>query len=194
MPKKLIKPDLHGQSFSNFMDEFVDESDRAAVILGAAKIEFLLGQILDKYFTPCLANTDDLLEGDAPLGTFSAKIKICHRLGLLDDVFIKLLNIFIKLRNGFAHEVTTSSLSNGAARDRVISMTDPFTESPFYQSLLHKIASVMDREINDTGVAFRTVLAVFHMELMSIHESIEPISRQFSVGIVESCKTAKAPK
>ena len=41
--------DLRKAAFSAFMDEFVAESDRAAVVLGAA-IEALLCSVLDRYF------------------------------------------------------------------------------------------------------------------------------------------------
>lgn len=194
MTKPLKKPTPRGATFGSFMDEFVNESDRAAVILGAAMVENLLGQILDKYLIPCTGTSDDLLEGDAPLATFSAKIKACHRLGLLDDQFIKLLNTFRRLRNGFAHEVTTGSLADGAARDRVAALAEPFIDARMFRSLANKIAEVSKRDVNDPGVIFRAVLAVFHLELASIHEAITPLKRAFSRNVVESCMLGVPPE
>jgi len=49
--------------YMKFMNEFKDESDRAAVILGAAKLDTLLYQILDRHFLPSLSASDELLEG-----------------------------------------------------------------------------------------------------------------------------------
>jgi hypothetical protein len=167
------------------MQEFVAESDRAAVILGAAKIDAVLGQILDKYLLPSPSASDDLLEGDSPLGTFSARIKACHRLGLLDDQFAKLLNTFRRLRNGFAHEVTTGTLSSGSARDRVLAMAEPFVGQKFYAAILQKVARDLERDIDDPGAIFRTVLALFLLELDDIYEDLVPAKRLFTEGIVD---------
>ena len=186
-------PAHHASAFNVFMQEFVGESDRAAVILGASKVEYLLGEILDKYLLPNPASTDDLLEGDAPIGTFSAKIKLCHRLGIIDDHFAKLLNTFRRLRNGFAHEVTSSSLSTGAARDRVASLAEAFSGTEFFQSLLEKIAGDMKREVADHGAIFRAVLALFHIQLVGIHNALTPVQRQANSTIVDFCKTTKPP-
>lgn len=193
MAKQGKKKDIHERSFSLFMDEFVTESDRAAVILGAAKIEALLGQILDKHLLPSPSTSDDLLEGDAPLATFSSKIKICHRLGIIDTHFCKLLNTFRRLRNGFAHEVTHSTLDASAARDRVLSLAEPFTNSEFFQSLLATVAAKMDRLDTDPGVVFRSVLALFHIHLASILRHIETITPHNEEGIIDIANDLKAP-
>jgi hypothetical protein len=68
--------------FKKFVDEFKGESDRAAVILGAAKLDLLLYQIIQQYLLPITGSKDELLDGDSPLGTFSAKILLANRLGL----------------------------------------------------------------------------------------------------------------
>jgi len=192
--KQLKKPDLHQASFGSFMKEFVGESDRAAVILGAAMVERLLGQILEKHLLPSTGTTDELLEGDTPLATFSAKIKACHRLGILDDRFISLLNTFRRLRNNFAHETGANTLSGGAARDRVAALAEPFINSRMYQSLAGKIAEVTKHEVSDSGVTFRAVLAIFHLELGHVLEAIEPLQPSYTRGIVESCLVAVPPE
>lgn len=56
-PSSWIKP------FREFVTEFSGESDRAAVILGAAKLDYLLYQILQKYLIPNASGRDELLEG-----------------------------------------------------------------------------------------------------------------------------------
>jgi hypothetical protein len=50
-------------------------------------------------------DADELLEQDGPLGTFSARIKLCRRLGLIDgSLYIALERLRI-LRNLSAHSV-----------------------------------------------------------------------------------------
>jgi hypothetical protein len=186
-------PPHHTAAFGSFMEEFVGESDRAAVILGAAKVEHLLGEILDKFLLPTPAANDDLLEGDAPIGTFSAKIKLCHRLGIIDDQFAKSLNVFRRLRNGFAHEVTSNTLTAGAARDRVSALAEPFAGGDMFQAFLAKVATQMNRPPSDHGAIFRAVLALFHVHLMALQHGLVPIERQ-SMQSIKALAMAKAPQ
>lgn len=194
MKKQLNKLNPLQGTFQSFMGEFVTESDRAAVILGAAKVEFQLGQILEKYLLPSTSSSDDLLEGDSPLATFSAKIKICHRLGLIDNNFVRLLNIFRKLRNGFAHEVTSNSLSSGSARDRVFSMAEQFHDKKFYISLLNKISEVMNKDASDPSVVFRATLGVSLLHLNELHIQLTTITPKKLNGIIEFCTNSIPPE
>src|SRR2546422_8611501 len=100
------EPDLDWDAFAKFVDEFKGESDRAAVILGAAKLDATLGQILDRHLRPSLSSSDELLDGDSPLSTFSARIAVCYRLGLISSEFAKTLHQVRKIRNSFAHELS----------------------------------------------------------------------------------------
>lgn len=50
------------QQFISFIKEFLEESDRAAVVLGAAKIDILLHQILKKVLLPSPRGDDELLD------------------------------------------------------------------------------------------------------------------------------------
>lgn len=188
---KREEKDNHGLAFANFMTEFVNESDRAAVILGAAIIETLLGNIIEKYLLPCTSSTDDLLEGDAPLSTFSSRIKMCHRLGLIDDLLAKLLHAFRKLRNGFAHEIANSSLKEGSARDRVCSIAEHFSNVQAFKSACHIVAEQTGRETIDPGVKFRAVLAIFYSELTSCYKNLSPIKTKLSNSFLDNWKDSE---
>jgi hypothetical protein len=61
-----------------FLIEYRKESDRAAVIVGAAALDNLLHQILQAFLRPNTGARDELLDGDSPLGTFSARIMVSH--------------------------------------------------------------------------------------------------------------------
>ncbi len=128
-------------AFNAFLEDFKRESDRAAVIVGAAKCDLLLLQLLQKVLLPATGNRDELLEGEAPLGTFSARIQMAHRLGLIDDQYARALNILRRLRNGFAHEPTSSQLSARSHRDRVKELSAPFTPSKNYATELARIGT-----------------------------------------------------
>ena len=163
-------------AYNDFMIEFVGESDRAAVILGAAKIEALLGALLNRHLLPCPGSHDDLLEGDSPLATFSSRIRICNRLGIIDPQFAKPLHVFRRLRNSFAHEINHLDLTVGRARHRVVALSEPFAKTKFFQRMLGGVAKQMNRSEEDTGVVFRAVLGIFCLELESIRGAIEPVA------------------
>jgi DNA-binding MltR family transcriptional regulator len=101
-------PDVNA-SFDVFADDLLAErAARPIVIIGASKIDDLLVEILRKYLLPKNAKekeADELLENDAPLSTFSSRIKMCRRLGLIDRSTCAVLEKLRKLRNLSAHEI-----------------------------------------------------------------------------------------
>lgn len=119
-------------SFQAFVAEFKEESDRAAVVLGAAKLDSLLAQILDRFLLPSLSSNDELLEGDSPLATFSSRINVCYRLGLITSDFAKSLHLVRRIRNAFAHETSGCSLTTGSHSDRLKSLLLPLRHLPFF--------------------------------------------------------------
>jgi hypothetical protein len=75
----------HGwKVYKTFVEEFRSESDRAAVILGVAKLDVVMYQIIQQALLPSASSNDELLDGDTPLSTFSAKINFLYRLGIID--------------------------------------------------------------------------------------------------------------
>src|SRR5688572_11732866 len=101
------------REFKAVFDEFVNESERAMVVLTASRIEYLLMQILQKI---CIANTsrsDEFFENQGPASTFSNRIMLLYRFGILDREFTNALHQIRRIRNAFAHEHTTCSLDSG---------------------------------------------------------------------------------
>lgn len=148
-------------AFYEFVDEFKNESDRAAVILGAAQLDLHLYELLSLVLRPCTSRSDDLLDGDGPLGTFSSRITLAHRLGLIDDEFCRALNLIRRIRNAFAHELTGTSLDSGAHRDRVRELTAPFRSSDAFEYILGQFFE----EDPGPGAGFRAVVALASIRL-----------------------------
>lgn len=94
-------------SFDEFADELLLENQpRALIILASSQIDYQLRNILEQFFWPKTAKTkeeDELLEGDNPLGTFSSRIKLAKRVGLVDLELYSLLNKLRIIRNNAAH-------------------------------------------------------------------------------------------
>lgn len=87
-------------------------SDRSCVIVAAVYIEELLGYIFKLFLSSPSSEKEDkeLFSGYGPLATFSSKIVLLHRLGLISDYEYKTLQIIRKIRNLFAHDISKDSL------------------------------------------------------------------------------------
>jgi hypothetical protein len=109
-------------AFDTFADDLLRELNaRPLIIVGASRVEILLLEILDGFLLPKRAkksDPDELLEGDRPLSTFSARIKLCFRLGILDQSIVDALEALRALRNPSAHHVTFD-ITQAPARDHL---------------------------------------------------------------------------
>jgi hypothetical protein len=188
MAKK--KPDIdHSFEYSTrFFAELDRESDRAAVILGVARLDLLLCELLRRFLLPAVGDKDELLEGDSPLSTFSSRISIAHRLGLIDGELTRALHLVRKIRNGFAHELADSSLSKGSHYDRVRELTAPFVEYEDFE----KAKGFWFKKSRGAGREFRAVLAVLALRLEGGFEQAERITANPGSMIPGSWKKKRA--
>lgn len=107
---------------SVFDEEFSKESDRASIIISVAMLDEALETILKTYLVPC-SSEDSLMEGAyAPISTFSAKIDLAHRLGLISTRLCRDLHTIRKIRNAFAHNIKDCSFRDTAVRSRIIEL------------------------------------------------------------------------
>jgi len=162
--QKTKPSDRSWESFTEFLDEFKGETDRAAVIVGAAKLDLVMYQILQRLFLPSPGTTDELLEGDSPLSTLSAKINILYRLGLIDANFARALHLVRRIRNDFAHEVTGCDLTSGTHRNRVRELIAPIEKYEAVESMRKRYFADKRGPSSD----FRTALAILAGRLEGI--------------------------
>src|ERR1700730_15274 len=108
--------------FDSFAEDLLAErSARPLVIVGASKVDDLLLGMLRLFLLPKIGKEkaqDELLEGDAPLATFSARIKLCRRLGLIDETLYLALERLRALRNLSAHSIAFDE-STSPVRDHL---------------------------------------------------------------------------
>lgn len=106
--------------FQILHDEFRKESDRAAVVLTASIMDELLRTVLAARLVPVTSSSDELFDGaNAPLGTFSSRIEMSYRLGLISVKFARDLHLIRKIRNDFAHNIHGCSFEDVKVRARV---------------------------------------------------------------------------
>ena len=164
-----------------FIGEFVNESDRAAVILGTAKLDGLLHSLLQLVLRPVPGADDPLLDGDSPLATVSARINLACRLGLIDVGLTRALHLVRRIRNEFAHQPTAADLSSGGRRDRVRKLVAPLrTWSGFdgFRTLN------MFRGFSTPAGEFRVGLAILGARLETAISKAIPVASDREVRLI----------
>lgn len=106
-----------------FIAEFSKESDRGAVIVAASIFDATLESLLKQYFVASPGAADDLFDGaNAPLATFSSKVAMAFRLGLISGKFCRNLHLIRRIRNEFAHNIHGGSFDDTAIKSRVLEL------------------------------------------------------------------------
>ena len=126
------------KAFRKYHELISAESDRGAVILAGSILDVALEKLIASYLLPPIKKEDKLINGAyAPLGSFSAKIEMCYRLGLIKPQVTEQLQLFKRIRNDFAHRITDARLSSvqNKARIQEILNKTPDIEDAFVESL-----------------------------------------------------------
>src|SRR5690554_3598617 len=120
-----------------------DLDDRGLILSLAAFSEEALGELLKAFMMPSDA-TKQLVEGfNAPLGTFSSRIKAAYALGLITkDQFLDLERLR-KIRNEFAHTWKSVSLSKQKVAALIDDMSFSRLDERFPDTLSDKVRSSM---------------------------------------------------
>lgn len=105
--------------------EFANASDRAAAIVGGAFVDELITELIKCHLVTDEASDKKLFSGSGPLATFSAKIDIAYRLGLISKTEHVAINTIRSIRNTFAHEMGTATFSNQSIRDKCANIAMP---------------------------------------------------------------------
>lgn len=89
--------------YFDVMSEFSKENVRGIAIVSCSFIDVLLERAIKSFLLPC-SSTNDLITGfNAPLGTFSAKIKMARALGIITQDEARFSDELRKARNIFSH-------------------------------------------------------------------------------------------
>src|SRR5690554_2778555 len=106
--------------FSDYYELISGESDRGAVIVAASILDESLGEILKSFLLRPSTKKDEFIDGAyAPLGSFSAKIELSFRLGIIRKPIRQQLMLFKSIRNDVAHRLSVASLQDEKCRSRL---------------------------------------------------------------------------
>jgi DNA-binding MltR family transcriptional regulator len=110
--------------WDEFHTQFEKESDRACVIIAATVLEQLLRDLLVAHLLPVTSSDDALFDiPNAPLATFSSRITVAHRLGLISTRFARDLHLVRKIRNDFAHSIQGCSFDDSRVHARILTLS-----------------------------------------------------------------------
>lgn len=107
--------------------ELAGASDRAAAIVAAAFLDDILKELLTDFLVPAksAAENKKLFGTQGPLGSFSSKITMAHRLGLISEWERTAIDAIRDVRNDFAHVTEGVSFETQSVRDRVKNIEAP---------------------------------------------------------------------
>lgn len=177
--KKTIVDKELVDDFEQLIEQFMEESERAAVILGTSKLESLLGELLNRHMVASYTSDDPLLKQDGPLGTFSSRIYATYRLGLIDSEFAKVLHLVRKIRNEFAHEIKDSRLNASPHKERIRELSLFFQHTKIFDDVKNSYFS----DLSGISANYFTVISILIMRLETIIMKIEPVSPNKAFGI-----------
>jgi DNA-binding MltR family transcriptional regulator len=145
-------------NFDSFVEGFLEEkTERSLIILGAAKIDNQLLLILTKHL-PSKNGKDDLLIGDNPISTFSSRIKLIHRLGIIDDSLVGISNQVKEVRNLCAHDL---SIKKASFHDRIVDLRKRLVErQSFRLTKTRYFGQKFNTNLKDLQCVFITIFVV----------------------------------
>lgn len=169
-------PPAHWDDFLD--EELKSESDRACVILAAALLDSALETLLKSHLLPSSSASDPFFDhANAPLSTFSARIEMAYRLGLIDPYFAKALNLIRRIRNDFAHNISGCDFDDTRVMSRMTELgrTVPLRDMKNLEQ--HDLYPRTQRG------EFQMIVSLIQWLLRSLAERIGPIANGYKIEI-----------
>jgi hypothetical protein len=114
------------ENFAQFMlfrSALTKESDRGCALFAAAYIDKALSDLLCRSLVESNKIDDELLKGNAPLASFSSRIKMAFYLGKISSSCRRDLDLIRKIRNDFAHNAADISFETEAIGNKCRELT-----------------------------------------------------------------------
>lgn len=102
--------------------DVLEKSDRVRAVLLGAQIDRLLQRLLKVYLIPKSGKNDRLLDGSGFAGTFSARVELAFRVGLLSPDWYHDLKLINQIRDAFAHGLAGLTLNDSSLRSLCYSL------------------------------------------------------------------------
>lgn len=125
------------------------ENDRGAALLAAMLTEHCLDLLIAGRLLPP-AGQEKLISGfNSPIGSFSSKIELAYRIGIIPEGLAKLLDGLRKIRNSFAHE-TAADFDTPSIREKT---ENAFRTNPeHYEEFISSWSNDINKLLTEHGV------------------------------------------
>lgn len=160
---------MNTDQFDSFVEDLLGEKlERPLIIVGSSKIDDLLYNILSKLLLlPIKIDEEDLLKGDNPISTFSSRIKLTYRLGIIDETLFKTLDQIRKVRNLCAHSIEFDTRKS-PVREHISELRKRITSRKSFILTKTRFFPNAFRSMEELQCMFITICVI----LESIHEGI----------------------
>ena len=176
--------------------QMLEERGRGAVLVGVARVDAALENLLQAAIGPTKGKGDGLFLPERPLGSLGAKVALAHRLGLIDDQVERGLSVLRKLRNAFAHSAESASLNDDSHRMRLDAVYADARANPLWGPLAAVLAAQpasphapLDAALRDY-ILLITILVAF---LEATAQQLRPIQPPVVMGFTGIVKNEPKP-
>jgi len=181
-----------GLDFAKLMHGIVFGQERACVILSAVLLDARLEIALKKVLRPSRARkpaNDEIFGANAPIGTFSSKILLAYRLGLIDNQVKSSLESIRKIRNEFAHSTEHQELSQEPNKDQILELKNLAKDNPIYKSTYQAFRKYKNLPGIDGFTKMSPDLTVFLASIAAITASLHIITEDNQIANFEQIAT-----
>jgi DNA-binding MltR family transcriptional regulator len=106
--------------------EFEGSSDRSAAIVGVSYLDELLKEVVLECMVKDTSNVNkQLFSNNGPLSSFSSRIDLSYRFGVISKYEKSQLHILRKIRNIFAHMLVGASFENEGVKQQTLNTSVP---------------------------------------------------------------------
>lgn len=167
------------KELNNFLDTLKNVSDHSCAILAGSKIDSLLGSAIESRVLPPRPNKkskkdDPLLENFGPLGSFSSKIEMAFRLGLITYQHANALDKLRKIRNDFAHETDRLTFDESPTKEHVLEFKK-YWKGFGFESLSEKLIAEGNTKTRAEFITACSFFITLYSPLATVCERIERI-------------------
>ncbi|MNH48812.1 mannitol repressor protein [compost metagenome] len=173
-----MKDDTNPFEASNRLNEIARELDERGLVLTlAAFAEEALGELLGQFMLPGDA-ANALLKGfNAPLGTFSARIKAAFALGLLTKRQQENLERLRRIRNEFAHSWEPITFDNQVVASHIAAL--------HYTPLVSEFPDTRIRKVRDCISSILVEIRLTTSQIRKTGSAVKVIGNHLIPGVIE---------
>ena len=138
------------------MAESLRFPDHVTVIIAVSKIDESLNFLITLRLLPCPSKKDEFLTSDRGVGTFSTRIELALRLGIIDSTLARALHLMRKIRNDCAHSSEEQTFGKSPHAERIRELMNRCERNSKAEKIRKTLKGV-DGELSDAKIDFGIV-------------------------------------